>query len=181
MISLGRNAVLAVWGHSRADGVMWGHVPSPWPMLHQGLHYAMRPQISAHIWCFPWAQAGLLQASSVSRAGGDSIPLPPYGAPLPPDHCNAPPSPGLSQWLSPSSGHPEGHAAPSSLSPLQTLWFDLHQRLSDSESTACTVSMWLCHHHHPVVPRTMSLDGMLHTSGLTCCSHPSTCSWCGMR
>lgn len=30
----------------------------------------------------------------------------------------------------------------------QTLWFDLHQRLSDSESTACTVSM---PDHHPWV------------------------------
>ncbi|KAI6077568.1 N-terminal EF-hand calcium-binding protein 2 [Aix galericulata] len=41
---------------------------------------------------------------------------------------------------SPNSG---GHGSPASLSLLpffffQTLWFDLHQRLSDSESTACT-------------------------------------------
>lgn len=184
-IALGRNAVLAVWGHSRADGVMWSHVPGPWPIPHQGLHCAMCPQIPTHTWCFPWAQAGLLQASSVSGAGSDcdSIPLLPVGALLPPNDCNAPPAPGLSQWLSPSSGHSEGHAAPSSLSPLQTLWFDLHQRLSDSESTACAVSMWPCHHHHSTVsPHGVSEGDAAHIrSHMLLHLPPSTSSWCGTR
>lgn len=49
-----------------------------------------------------------------------------------------PASPGGSRSLSPP---------PHCFSPFsQTLWFDLHQRLSDSESTACTVRV---PGHHP--------------------------------
>ncbi|KFM05834.1 N-terminal EF-hand calcium-binding protein 2, partial [Aptenodytes forsteri] len=53
----------------------------------------------------------------------------------------------------------------------KTLWFDLHQRLSDSESTACTVRV---PGHHPWgagvslhVPAEAEGGGMPHGSGLT--------------
>ncbi|KFR01632.1 N-terminal EF-hand calcium-binding protein 2, partial [Nipponia nippon] len=46
----------------------------------------------------------------------------------------------------------------------KTLWFDLHQRLSDSESTACTVRV---PGHHPPQGAGVSLQRMPHGSGLT--------------
>uniref|UniRef100_A0A8C0FMN3 N-terminal EF-hand calcium binding protein 2 n=1 Tax=Bubo bubo TaxID=30461 RepID=A0A8C0FMN3_BUBBB len=71
----------------------------------------------------------------------------------------------------------------------KTLWFDLHQRLSDSESTACTVRV----PGHPPRGAGVSLQHGIGLggvrghcfSGLMChCvsgGPGSTSSWCGMR
>lgn len=106
-------------------------LPRPWslaPKPHQDLHRATSPWVPAFtpgVSDATSTRLGLPRASDALRAGGGSVPE--FWGP----------------WL------------PSLLfsSPFfffQTLWFDLHQRLSDSESTACTVSVWPCWpHHHP--------------------------------
>lgn len=62
----------------------------------------------------------------------------------------------------------------------QTLWFDLHQRLSDSESTACTVSVPDHHRGCWGAPAAQShIWGHCVPLGLTCrvWGPCSTCSW----
>lgn len=88
------------------------------------------------------------------------------------------------------SPNSEGHGSPDSLSFLppffffQTLWFDLHQRLSDSESTACTVSVWPCW-PSPSPPGCpcMGTEGGHRVCQVShaLCPLSSTSSWCGTR
>lgn len=106
-------------------GLPWSLAPKP----HQDLHRAASPWVPAFtpgVSDATSTRLGLPRASDALRAGGGSVPE------------------FWGTWL-PSLPFP---------SPFffffQTLWFDLHQRLSDSESTACTVSVWPCWpHHHP--------------------------------